>query len=468
MASASMNLIFIFSVILKGIGAVLEVALQILLTKFIGLDGYGSYSTWISGADLLFWVFFSGLVKCNTYYLSRESSSLSHFKKIYYIRYMLPLAAVSGLALILFKQPAFCIVLAITIAETFTMDQSSTLLARGSYLSSLTGEYILGRLFLVLGVCLLGLTGHLDLRKTIVLYLIQYVLVFLFFLYRQAESNVKSSTTGNKKDISDTVSIPKLLQYQRSDIMQAMIGQLPVILQYFFVGAFEAGIVSIVLLVKKLINFVSGPTAKIFLPEFSRLYQAGDKKKLASSFSMIMRIQMLFAGPLAVVLTGYPQVILKFLAKEMLTQTGLFIGCSVVFLFAATLGPCGGLMQMTDHEKTDNICREAAILLMLLVFAVMHRNPLFALYGLCIQTFAESFSKFIFVCKWFGYIPVKIRTYVSWWILPGFCILITYLFNLHSSILMMLLMSGCVFLFRLVMEFRSDNDLFRLLASRKK
>lgn len=103
-----------------------------------------------------------------------------------------------------------------------------------------------------------------------------------------------------------------------------------------------------------------GPTSKIFLPEFSRLYQAGDKKELASSFSMIMRIQMLFVGPLSVVLIGYPQVILNFLAKEMLTQTGLFIGCSFVFLFAATLGPCGGLMQMTDHEKADNVFREAA------------------------------------------------------------------------------------------------------------
>ena len=150
------------------------------------------------------------------------------------------------------------------------MDQSSTLLARGIYHTSLIGEYILGRLFLLLGVCFLGFTGHLDLGKTIVLYLVQYVLVFFFFLYRSMKCGAKS----NKKDISDTVSIPKLLQYQRSDILQAMIGQLPVILQYFFVGAFEAGIVSIVLLVKKLINFVSGPTSKIFLPEFSRLYQA--------------------------------------------------------------------------------------------------------------------------------------------------------------------------------------------------
>lgn len=50
MASVNMNFIFILSVILKGIGAVLEIALQILLTKLIGLSGYGSYSTWISGA----------------------------------------------------------------------------------------------------------------------------------------------------------------------------------------------------------------------------------------------------------------------------------------------------------------------------------------------------------------------------------------------------------------------------------
>ena len=39
MASVNMNFIFILSVILKGIGAVLEIALQILLTKLIGLSG---------------------------------------------------------------------------------------------------------------------------------------------------------------------------------------------------------------------------------------------------------------------------------------------------------------------------------------------------------------------------------------------------------------------------------------------
>ena len=181
MASTNMNLIFILSVILKGIGAVLEIILQILLTKLIGLSGYGSYSTWISGADLLFWVFFSGLIKCNTYYLSKNASSLSRFRRNYYLCYAFPLVFLSCTLLTIIKSPAFCIIPAITIAEAFTMDQSSTLLARGNYLYSLTGEYILGRLFLLLSICIFSFSGHLNLKKVILLYLVQYLLVFFFF-----------------------------------------------------------------------------------------------------------------------------------------------------------------------------------------------------------------------------------------------------------------------------------------------
>ena len=38
-----MNLIFLLSVILKGLGAVLEILLQILITDHLGVDGYGTY-----------------------------------------------------------------------------------------------------------------------------------------------------------------------------------------------------------------------------------------------------------------------------------------------------------------------------------------------------------------------------------------------------------------------------------------
>ena len=61
-----MNAIFLLSVILKGIGAILEILVQVLVTRGIGVDGYGMYATWINAADLIFWICFSALTKCNT------------------------------------------------------------------------------------------------------------------------------------------------------------------------------------------------------------------------------------------------------------------------------------------------------------------------------------------------------------------------------------------------------------------
>lgn len=70
-----MNYVFLISIILKGIGAILEIFLQILITHGLGVQGYGTYSTWISTADLIFWIFFSGMIKCNTFYLSEKKTS---------------------------------------------------------------------------------------------------------------------------------------------------------------------------------------------------------------------------------------------------------------------------------------------------------------------------------------------------------------------------------------------------------
>ena len=41
---------------------------------------------------------------------------------------------------------------------------------------------------------------------------------------------------------------------------------------------------------------------------------------------------MLFAGSMAVVLVGYPQVLLSILAEELLPYTKQFVGCALVFI----------------------------------------------------------------------------------------------------------------------------------------
>lgn len=456
-----MSIVFLLSVILKGIGAGLEILLQVLITRSIGIDGFGTYSTWINAADLIFWVFFSAITKCNTFYLSVQGTSIKTFKRKYYIRYTLPLLLAAALAMLLTKNPQYIPVLAITGLELMVLDQSSTLIAQKQPMVSLIGEYVLGRTVLLIGILCLSAAGRLNLKTLLVLYILQYIVIaVVFFLFRKFNS-------ADAKDISNEVTLKKWSSYQRADLIQAMIGQMPVLLQFAFSGAFEAGVVSIVLTVKKLINFISGPTAKVFLPEFSRLFKQGKVEDIRVCFASIMRIQMIFAGPLAVALLAYPQVLLRILADDLLAYTKLFMLCSVVFLITATLGPCSGVLQMTDNERWDNRFREIALVIMFVVMWIFRQDSLFVLYGLCVQTAFESLGKFYYVCKWMKKSPVRLVTYLSWWIVPGITIAVSYWKQWGNSIFWMLVTMLVVFLVSVITELRQENGI-KMILKRKK
>lgn len=440
-----MNRIFFISVLWKGLGAVLEVLLQVFLTNTLGVDGYGTYAAWINGADLVYWVCFSGIVKCNTFYLSGKDASIRGFKQKYYSRYVVPALIALGAVLALAGRGRMGFwVAAIAGLELVALDRSSTLIARGQAARSLIGEYVLGRAVLLVGALVLGLTGHLETGSLLGLYGLQYLAVTGFFLGRRREAA--------RQDISGEVRLKKWASFQWADILNAMISQLPVVLQYAFTGAFDAGVVSIVLLVKKLINFISGPAAKIFLPEFSRAYRAGDRDGLRRSFGDIMGLQMLFAGPLAVVLLGFPRILLGILARELTDYAGVLMCCSCVFLLAATLGPCGGFLQMTGGEKTDNRIRQAAMGVMALVMLIFSQDRYFVLYGLCAETAVEAGGKFIAVCRWFGTAPAGGKRYARWWVLPGAVICAVRLLGLGESPWAMVLCAGGTFLAELLLN----------------
>lgn len=456
-----MNAIFFLSVILKGIGAVLEVLLQVLMTRNLGVDGYGTFSTWINTADLLFWIFFSALTKCNTYYLSVNKVSISNFKRKYYIRYVIPALVVVTIITTLIGKSGYCIIFLITGLELFTLDQSSTLLTQRHQVISLVGEYVLGRLILVLGLIGLQGIGKLSLRGLMLLYVFQYlVIIVLFLVFRKIKME-------KGQDISESVSLKKWGSYQRADIIQSMIAQMPVLVQYVFSGAFEAGVVSVVLTVKKMINFISGPSAKVFLPEFSRLYRNGEKEKIRGCYASIMRIQMLFAGPLSVVLIGYPEVVLRILADKLVEYRFIFVMCSVVFILTATLGPCSGLLQMTGNENKDNLFREIALVMMFVVMWLFRKDSLFVLYGLCAQALLESMGKYYYVCKWMQRGPVKLSTYLSWWLWPGIAIALTYLMHWEKSLLYMILCAGVVFCVGAVSELKKEGGIGEILRKKK-
>lgn len=449
-----MNLIFLFSVILKGLGAMLEILLQILITGSLEVSGYGAYSAWINSADLIFWVCFSGLVKCNTFYLSGGETTVQTFKKKYFLRYALPVLG-AAVVLCLTRNPLAAFVPVITMLELLVMDRSSTLITRGQSVTSLVGEYVLGRLLLVIGVAVLGILDILSHTALLVLYVLQYCAVIAFFLLRQGSGK-------GYRDISHEVSLKKWGAYQRSDLMHSMIEQMPVVAEFFASGAFDAGVVSVVLLVKKLINFISGPTAKIFLPEFSRLYHSGEQGRIRMVYSSIMRIQMLVVGPLAVVLLGFPRVILGILARDLVQYDWLFMGCSLIFLLVATLGPCGGILQMTGSEKTDNRIRVCALACMAVVVFLTRSGKYAVLYGLCIEVAVEASVKYCYICRWMKASPTGLGTYVKWWLLPTAAIGASYLLKCNDSFWTMVLMAGTVFALSGLRELKDPENAFLL------
>ena len=140
-----MSIVFLLSVILKGLGAVLEVLLQVMITRMLGLAGYGTYSTWVSAADLVYWVLFSGITKCNTFYLSNKGTELRRFKAKYYSCYVLPVLTALALVLALEKgRGGYTVIALITGMELLVMDHSSTMMAQGQPGCALFGEYVLG------------------------------------------------------------------------------------------------------------------------------------------------------------------------------------------------------------------------------------------------------------------------------------------------------------------------------------
>lgn len=430
-----MAFLLVLSVAIKAVSAVLEIIIQLLITRSIGISGYGEYSFYVNAIEIAFWILFSGMVKCNTFYLADSTVSISAFKKKYVLRYMLPVLLVSAAISLALQEWMYLLSVGALALYFFAFDRSSEFLARGKGMTFLLGEYLIGRVVFIL-LLSVSIAFHMEqLALLVALYGLQYGAVLLWFRIQRR----KIQADGRQEK---PVSMGKLWQYQQSDIAYGLIGQAPVLLQYLFVGAYETGLVGIIVVVKKLINFVSGPTTKIFLPEFSRLYKQNKLEEIRGYFRTIIQIQMLFVGPVAVVLLGFSGLVLQLFSPELVDYIPLFRLVAIGFLVIASLGPSAGLMQMTGQEKLENRMRWVTIVLMVVTWFAMRGDRFFALYGLCVQAFSEGILKYLLVCKWFRKPPISLLGYAGLWLpAAAICILVSLL-GISGSYLALLLCSG--------------------------
>ncbi len=407
----TMSKVLTGSVVLKGIGAALEIVVQVFITRSMGVAGYGDYSFYISAADLVFWFLFSGIIKCNVYYLSDGATTLSSFKKKYYGFFVAPIFILFAIAAILFGSVLFLLADLILIAHVFLFDWSSQFLARGKYSVSLSGEYIIGRLVLMVLVIVLHFAHAMTIETLLIAYLLQIIMVDVFFLIKRKTLPISQKTLNEPH-----VSLQKLWRFQETDIVTSLIGQAPVILQYIVTDAFSAGLVSIVALIRKVVNFFSGPTAKVFLPEFAKLSKEGNKEKVKEFYQAIVRIQMLFVSVMAVLLLGCPKLVLSVFSPDLEAYTGVFQLVSFVFLLTASMGPAGGLLQMSGHEKAVSYVKYIAAAVMIAIWFLLSSVDLFVLYGICAELLIETVIYYVLVCKFFSGLPVPVVTYIRIWV----------------------------------------------------
>lgn len=424
-----MGKIFFNSILTKGFGAVLEVVLQVVILRFLQVEGYGTYGYYAGLADMGFWIFFSALVKCNIFYCSQKKNSISQFRKKYYIRYIIPVLAICFLVSLAAKDKLLTLSAGILLMELLVLDKSSQLLANEKYNLSLMGEYCLGRIFLVISIFILGNMGILTLENLLLLYLLQYVFVYVVFLLFG-----KMTVVINESNVS----LKKAAAYQYGDILVGLIQKSPVILEYLFSGAFQAGFVTLISLVRTLVAFVSGPTSKVFLPSFAKLYQAGQYDEISRLFQRVIILQMVFLTAVGVALVGFPETILQIFSQELLGYAPVFAGVSVCFLIALSFGPCSGLMQMSGNEKKDITIRSLSVVLMILAWILTRKNGMFVLFGIGTQILSENIIDYSVISKILGGMPIRIVRYLLLWFPTIFVVVVVRIFQLPQNIFVMI------------------------------
>lgn len=404
----NLAIIMLLSIGVKAVAAVLEIVIQMLITNGAGVSEYGTYTFYVSVVEGAYYILYSGSVKLNTFYLSTPSSSLQKFKKKYALLYVFPTGAVIIFAFALMHSVYGVLAGVILLLYYGAYDFSSMFFARGIQLQALVGEYLLGRMVLLIGV--FSIIRFNAIKGTVLfgLYGLQFLAILCWFAL-----NKKSLQNG-----AENINVPirQLFEYQISDVANSFITYSPTILQYLMGGAFTAGFTGIVTVVRRLINFISGPTAKIFLPEFSRLYKSGEKDKLQKSYLMIVRIQMIFIGTIGAMIIGFPNLILKLFSPDLLKYSNIFTLTAICLMLIAGIGPVTGLLQMTGNEHICNRNQWISIAMMFFTWIAFHKEPLIGVYGLCVQNVVEGILKYYSVCRWFGKNAVPMKSYVLLWL----------------------------------------------------
>lgn len=454
----------VLSMVVKAFGAVLEIASQVVITRFGGVDLFGHYSFNVSIAEIICWVFFSGLVKTNAYWVA-NGYDLRAWRRRYFLLYALPVVIILAASLGFIYSAIAVVAVAAAFGYALQMNLSSISLAFKHYRFFLTGEYVVSRLVILTGVVVLAETGLLNIATVTVLYALGYVASVSFFIV-----GGKGSEDGLKKlaKFKERSLVRQTAVFQATDVANGLVNQAPIIIQYAFAGAFQAGVLSVVLVTRKIISFVAGPTAKVYLPEFAKLYGERDYAGLKRVYSDIIILQLCFVLPICLVMIGAPESILGIYNPSLKEYGSYMQFASCIFFLMVLFGPQGNLLSMTGRERIEAATKWASLVAMVLTMAVTFGDPLFVMYGIAAQVVVDSFGKLWFVSRAVGGFPIGVKDAIKLGLPFAICLLIVELSGFLSlqRLLLAAVLAAALCAFLIVLFYR-DEIVARLARSGK-
>lgn len=395
-----MNILIVFSLFIKAFGAGLEILTNSLISQQWGVESLGEYAFFVSIAEGYYMIFYSGIIKFNNFYIPRNIQTNS-FKKEYYLKYVLPICLVAVIIIILIKK--YYLILAILSGFVFlcVMDVSSSLMSNGRYKTSLVGEYCIGRIFLISGITILLFLGVKNILAIYLVYILQFFFLFTYYqisIARRPYPNIEKTQKGGM--------CKEYIIFQTTEIAHTIVIQSSIIIQYIFGGAYQTAIVSVVLTVRRIVNFITGPTSKIYQPEFSRLYKLDNKNTLADLYSQITRFQLCLILPVFTLLITRPDLLLRIFNSELITYKPLIRYTSIVFLFMVAFGPLSNVLPMIGKELIDNALNWLSVGVMFLTLFLTKDNEFFVIISFCAQILFVTLVKAFVYISFFKRLPL--------------------------------------------------------------
>lgn len=403
-----MNILIFFSLIVKLLGSVIEIGSQALISQFWSVETYGTYSFFISLAEAFYALFFSAIIKFNNFYIPQKCR-ISDFKRKFYTHYAVPVFGTGFVIACLLRRPQLIWACIAGFFYFCAMDISSKMMSYGRYKAALLGEYCVGRLFVIVLVAVTIIIPQRRMESLYAVYALQYVAAIVFY----KKVNTKALEDPEKEQPLEDSAVKKYVVFQLTDIGHMVIMQTSVIVQYIFGGAYQTALVSIVLVVRKLINFITGPTSKLYQPEFAKKYNAGDMKGLQDVYAQITRTQLCFMMPVFTFLVARPDLLLSVYNKSLVGHGSLVQGTAVVFLLMIAFGPLTNFLCMTGNEKSDTVSNWLSVAVMYGTMFLTRANSYFVVYGFCAQIIFSTLYKAAVYIKYMKALTMPLMDYMK-------------------------------------------------------